>query len=273
MSRRRYISTDISVDKKIRRLSDSAALLYTWMIPHAEEDATLTSDPDELAAMVVPNRKGWTPNRVATLLTEIEAAELLVTVNGSVYFPPEAFYRHQSHIHTDRRRKEQPNKKPLQMEGASNNEQQVAQNSASSSSSFSVSSSKTLVQADGSNVCKFSDFWTLYPRKQSKGHAEKAWVTATKSVDASLIVAGLERQLPTLKAEERRYIPLPATWLNGKRWEDEVEGTSAPARLFTPDEEKEIVTALELYRAGDFETAQFSVSDELWCECMRRGRG
>ena len=48
MSRRRYLSTEVSLDTRINRLAleagDFAALLYTWMIPHAEDDASITAD-------------------------------------------------------------------------------------------------------------------------------------------------------------------------------------------------------------------------------------
>ena len=45
MSRRRYISTSMSIDKRLNKLAveagDFAALLYTWMIPHAADDTTI----------------------------------------------------------------------------------------------------------------------------------------------------------------------------------------------------------------------------------------
>ena len=46
MARRRYISTAISTDTAVCKLAkkygEFAAMLYTWMIPHAEDDAKLT---------------------------------------------------------------------------------------------------------------------------------------------------------------------------------------------------------------------------------------
>ena len=68
----------------------------------------------------------------------------------------------------------------------------------------------------------FADFWKLYPKKQDKGHAEKAWRVACKEAPPGEIIAGLRAQLPELKTREAKYIPLAATWLNGKRWADEL---------------------------------------------------
>ena len=100
MARRRYISTTISVDTRVARLSDSAALLWTWMIPHAEDDATITGDVDELRWTVVPSRASLD---VAGAVAQMEDLGLLVMREGTIYFDTEAFYRYQSNIPVDKR--------------------------------------------------------------------------------------------------------------------------------------------------------------------------
>ena len=70
----------------------------------------------------------------------------------------------------------------------------------------------------------FDEFWERYPKKRSKGQAERAWAKITPD-DALFrcILDGLERAKRSrdwLK-EEGKYIPYPATWLNAKGWEDE----------------------------------------------------
>lgn len=72
----------------------------------------------------------------------------------------------------------------------------------------------------------FARFWALYPRKQDKAKAQKAW--AKLKVDADLfamIAKGLAAQAAShdwLK-DGGKYVPMPTTWLNGRRWEDEVK--------------------------------------------------
>jgi hypothetical protein len=61
----------------------------------------------------------------------------------------------------------------------------------------------------------FAAFWAAYPRKDSKGHARRAWAKAVKIASVSEILAGLDRYRFD---ENPRYRPLPATWLNGERW-------------------------------------------------------
>lgn len=70
----------------------------------------------------------------------------------------------------------------------------------------------------------FDRFWEAYPRRQGKEAARKAW--AKMRPDAALLedmLAALERQRASdqWRKDGGRFIPLPATWLNGRRWEDE----------------------------------------------------
>jgi hypothetical protein len=68
----------------------------------------------------------------------------------------------------------------------------------------------------------FEDFWRAYPRRVARGAAEKAWTKATKMERPSVIVTAAEqyRDDTTRKPE---FTAHPATWLNGKRWLDEIE--------------------------------------------------
>ena len=71
---------------------------------------------------------------------------------------------------------------------------------------------------------EFDSFWSAYPRKEGKGQAKRAWAGALRKAPPDVVRAGLAAQLPSLAARERQYIPLPATWLNGERWGDEMAG-------------------------------------------------
>lgn len=70
----------------------------------------------------------------------------------------------------------------------------------------------------------FEDFWSAYPRKVSKPQAQKAWRKLNPDTQAlSAILAGLERDRRSDQwlRDGGQFIPHPATWLNGRRWEDE----------------------------------------------------
>ena len=71
---------------------------------------------------------------------------------------------------------------------------------------------------------RFDEFWNQYPRRIAKKAAQKAWDRIKP--DAALveqIMAGLRAQLRTMSLKEKQFIPHPATWLRGERWNDEIE--------------------------------------------------
>jgi hypothetical protein len=71
----------------------------------------------------------------------------------------------------------------------------------------------------------FPKFWALYPKKVCKAAAEKAWAKLRVTDDLfNLIAQGLAKQCASQAwtKDGGQFIPHPATWLNGKRWEDEI---------------------------------------------------
>lgn len=70
----------------------------------------------------------------------------------------------------------------------------------------------------------FELFWGYYPKKKAKEAARKAWAKIKPSDELiKTIIADVEAQSRSQdwKKEKGKYIPYPATYLNGKRWEDE----------------------------------------------------
>ena len=72
---------------------------------------------------------------------------------------------------------------------------------------------------------EFDLFWSAYPKKVAKQDAIKAWnkLNHDDELDKK-IMDGLRRWCfsDEWSRDDGRYIPHPATWLNGRRWEDEV---------------------------------------------------
>ncbi len=70
------------------------------------------------------------------------------------------------------------------------------------------------------------EFWPAYPKKRGKAVAYKAWMKLFMTHGLkNIILRGLEQQKksPDWRKEGGKYIPYPATWLNQRRWEDELE--------------------------------------------------
>ena len=69
----------------------------------------------------------------------------------------------------------------------------------------------------------FDDFYKLYPRKISRSNAEKSFKKLNKR-DKVLAYEGIVKynKFWAENKTEPQYIPYPSTWLNQKRWEDEL---------------------------------------------------
>ncbi|OPX85526.1 MAG: hypothetical protein A4E53_03520 [Pelotomaculum sp. PtaB.Bin104] len=76
MANRRMLGKSISVSEKVNDLSDFAALLFTWMIPHADDWGILPGSPKKLKALVLPMRR-QSAAEVEEALKEIESANLI----------------------------------------------------------------------------------------------------------------------------------------------------------------------------------------------------
>ena len=77
----------------------------------------------------------------------------------------------------------------------------------------------------------FETFWAAYPRKKSKGQAEKTWKKLkVKEPLLNEILDGIERAKKSHAwvKDSGEFIPYPSTWLNAKGWEDEYEPYKQP---------------------------------------------
>lgn len=79
----------------------------------------------------------------------------------------------------------------------------------------------------------FDRFWAVYPRHTAKATALKAFEKIDPDEELlDRMVAAVDRQKQTSQWQENngQYIPYPATWLNQRRWEDEVKGGVSDGR-------------------------------------------
>ena len=72
---------------------------------------------------------------------------------------------------------------------------------------------------------QFEMFWKSYPKKTAKESAKKAWLKIKPNDE---LIAKITKAVKDQKLSEReqQFIPHAATWLNNKRWEDEIAGTT-----------------------------------------------
>jgi hypothetical protein len=94
---------------------------------------------------------------------------------------------------------------------------------------------------------RFDRFWDAYPRHTGKANALKAWAKLEADdalLDVILASLSWQREQPAWTKDAGAFVPHPATWLNGRRWEDERPGgplagliddeSAAPLPAWTP---------------------------------------
>ena len=89
----------------------------------------------------------------------------------------------------------------------------------------------------------FEVWWSQYPKKKSKGNAEKAWAKINPS--AELTEKIMQSLVAAVKSydwtkEDGEYIPYPASWLNAKGWEDEYTEAKAGKGKGQDEEPREV---------------------------------
>jgi len=93
----------------------------------------------------------------------------------------------------------------------------------------------------------FLIFWEAYPKKEGKGAAFKSYKNillpkpTLKEILSSLEIIKKSEQWQT-----KKYIPNPATWLNQRRWEDEIDTpiTTPPKKETFEELEEEVRRAM-----------------------------
>ena len=94
------IAKSISVSDETNALSDFAALLFTWLIPHTDDYGVIPGSPGRIKALVVPRRK-QSEAEIDAALEEMRSVGLIYRYQhaGQSYIQLVRFERHQEGLH------------------------------------------------------------------------------------------------------------------------------------------------------------------------------
>lgn len=90
-----------------------------------------------------------------------------------------------------------------------------------------INSTNHKIKEDNNSL--FVQFWSAYPKKKDKKSAEKAFKKiAPDEALLQTMLNAIEEQKKSAEwqKDNGQFIPHPATWLNGHRWEDEIQVTT-----------------------------------------------
>ena len=229
----RIIKETIRTNKAINSLSDFQFRLWTYLLTYVDDYGRGSAEPEILKGFLFPRRKGVTEATIEKGLTDLANIGLinLYNVGGESYL---CFSTWSEHQRIQQKRSKFPDPAEGTMvstvghgdspwvtvgHGESPSESNPIQSNPIQKESESKSESNARARAKNG----FDAFWSEYPKKVGKESAKKAFAKVSEPVETLLYA--LKRQKCSIQwtKDGGQYIPNPSTWLNQRRWEDDVQ--------------------------------------------------
>jgi hypothetical protein len=225
----RTVKPEALQHRKLGRVSDRAFRLWLTMLTQADDAGRLSADPGQLRLLAFGYFPEVSESDVADALGELTVVGLVRTyvVDGTPWacFPSWADHQRISHP--------APSKIPPPPPLASPREPSGILQKSPQGSEGSEGRKGRKEGSEDSGGTDFETFWSAYPRHEAKARALKAWRTlAPANGLAETILTALAQHKASWKDKEPDKIPHAATWLNGKRWEDELPQVKDPYANF-----------------------------------------
>lgn len=217
--------------KHLRRLPEGNSIVLIWVMLltmagrcNASGMIFLTENIPYTPKMLA-DELDFEENTVILALRSLEDLNMIVTNNG--YFAIAGWEEYQNIEGMDKIREQNRIRKQRQRES----QKLLPDVSRDSHVTVTLSHATDIdkeedidIDKDKEDIYPFEAFWKAYPKKKAKEAAKKAWakLKPDERLGKAIIQAVTESaKTKDWKKENGKYIPYPATYLNGKRWEDE----------------------------------------------------
>lgn len=216
----RIIKDSIRTSKSVNTMTDFQFRLWVYLITYVDDYGRGSADPELLKGFVFPRRKGVTESTIEKALLDLanSGSILLYDVDGESYFCFPNWADHQR-IQTKRSKFPAPSDGIIKKSTVSHGESPPESNPIQSESNPNTNpnpNSRKRVETD------FEKFWNAYPRKVGKQKALEAFRKITVPLETLLAAIENQKKSAQWTKDDGQYIPHPTTWLNGKRWEDDL---------------------------------------------------
>ena len=215
----RIIKDSIRTSKSVNTMTDFQFRLWVYLITYVDDYGRGSADPELLKGFVFPRRKGVTESTIEKALSDLanSGSILLYDVDGESYFCFPNWGDHQR-IQTKR------SKFPAPSDGIIKSSTVIHGESLSESNPIRIQNPNPNPNPNPRETrgAEFEKFWAAYPRKEGKQKARAAFEKVTVSLDILLEAIDQQKKSTQWSKDNGQFIPHPATWLNGKRWEDQL---------------------------------------------------
>lgn len=267
----RIIKESICTSDNLDTLSAFEEVMFYRLLVNCDDYGRMDARPKILASKLFP-LKDIRVNQIESGLRALTSAELVILyqVDGKPFLQMKTWECHQQ-VRAKKSKYPGPDNKNSAIDNgnlAIDNEnkafdnacnQLIADDSKCSRNPIqSESESESNPKPDGARLDEdFATFWAAYPRKTDKQDAMKAF--RKLKPDAALmavLLAAIEKQKnsPQWTKDGGQFIPHAATWLNGRRWEDQMPmgGKRVSAQAYGQRE----------YQPGELEALDDDLMDE-----------
>lgn len=223
----RIIKDSISKSERVSGLTDFQFRLWVHLITYVDDYGRGDARPAIIKGACFPFRDRMTNKDIEKGLADLAGAGCvgLYTVDGKPYLYFPNWEQHQ-------RVRQKVSKCPSPPERSNENDSaascgELPQDAARIQNPESRiqnpnPESETITRR--SREEEFDLFWSAYPRHEGKQKARDAFKKVTVPLEVLLTAIEKQKKSAQWSKDGGQFIPHPTTWLNGKRWEDEVSG-------------------------------------------------
>ena len=237
MARIRYLKPEFFTDEDLAELPLETRVTFAGIWCHADKAGRLEYRPKFLKAMI------W-PYDAVDMESQLQALSRkpfirIYTIDGHRLIQIINWEKHQKPHHTEKESvlpppppKEEeknlpaPSLKEEEREKGMEKGMEKQDEGSTRLRNGSVTVKKRLKSTEVYNCPYFQKFWNAYPKKEAKGKAWEEWKKIFPVPDQNFSVL-VQKSICTYKQTEQwnkdsgKFIPLPASWLHGRRWDDE----------------------------------------------------
>lgn len=190
-------------------ISQGAKLTYAQLSRHAGNAGVAWPSRDVLASEI-----GTSTSQVDRYVKELERAQLLETEQQGLRRTNRYFFLEHAWMTSP--------------DSANMRTQDSADMTGQESANMRTPSVRESLKVESEKIDRsFDDFYKSYPRHEAKADALKAWKALNPD---EVLIKRMAMDLKRFASTERRFVPLPATYLRGRRWEDEPQLFSVPSK-------------------------------------------
>ena len=132
-----------------------------------------------------------------------------------------------------KRRAQEADRKRADRAASKDHQQDVLETSASEADKKRTREEKRREEKKDIAPSGFAEFWQEYPNHTAKANALKAWGKVPAELHPTIMAAVVvQKRSAAWTKDNGQFVPHAATWLNGKRWEDQQPANAASTSLF-----------------------------------------